>query len=98
MHRFPLRTATPRPVRSFCLALATVVAFGALGALGCWEASEPVPEPDPPTQCVDPRPQVCTPAHRPVCGVQADGTEETFENGCSACSDPAVVAHRPGEC
>ena len=42
------------------------------------------------TQCLDPRPQICTADYRPVCAVLADGRREEFSNGCSACSNPEV--------
>ena len=42
------------------------------------------------TQCLDPRPQICTLDYRPVCAILADGRREEFSNGCSACSNPEV--------
>jgi hypothetical protein len=78
--------------------------FGALLAMvilfGCSGGSAPQDAPDDPTltRCVDPRPQVCTHEYRPVCGESEDGSAKTYGNACTACSDPAVVGHRPGEC
>lgn len=48
--------------------------------------------------CKDPRPQMCTMDYRPVCGTKSDGTQETYSNGCGACSDPEVVEYLAGEC
>lgn len=48
--------------------------------------------------CTDPRPEMCTMDYTPVCGRRGDGTEKTYSNGCSACSDKAVVSYRPGAC
>ena len=48
--------------------------------------------------CAEPRPQVCTQDHRPVCAELQDGSFKTFSNGCSACSDPAVTGYRNGVC
>jgi hypothetical protein len=50
------------------------------------------------TQCVNPRPEVCTMDYTPVCATRADGSTATYSNGCSACSDAEVVSHRPGAC
>jgi hypothetical protein len=78
--------------------------FGALLAaailFGCSAGSVPQDAPADPilTQCVDPRPQVCTREYRPACGESEDGSTKTYGNACTACSDPAVVGHRPGEC
>ena len=48
--------------------------------------------------CADPRPEICTMDYTPVCGQLRDGTEKTYSNGCSACSDIAVESYRPGAC
>ncbi len=48
--------------------------------------------------CAEPRPQVCTREYRPVCGVRADDTRQTFGNACTACAEPGVVRHVPGPC
>ena len=48
--------------------------------------------------CKDPRPEICTMDYRPVCATKTDGSQATYANGCSACSDPAVVEYREGEC
>lgn len=78
--------------------------FGALLTaailFGCSGGSAPQDAPDDPTltRCVDPRPQVCTHEYRPVCGESEDGSAKTYGNACTACSDPDVAGHRPGEC
>jgi len=51
-----------------------------------------------PTICTDPRPQICTMDYRPVCAQLSDGTFKTYSNGCTGCSDPAVIEHREGAC
>ncbi len=50
------------------------------------------------TVCPEPRPQMCTMDYRPVCAELKDGSRKTFSNGCTACSNPAVVGYRDGEC
>lgn len=50
------------------------------------------------TVCMDPRPQLCTMDHRPVCGQHKDGSTQTYSNGCTACSDHSVTAYVEGEC
>jgi hypothetical protein len=62
-----------------------------------------------PTACTNPRPQLCTMDHRPVCATRDTGircvsapcpsTEKrTYSNGCGACSDPKVYGYVPGAC
>ena len=48
--------------------------------------------------CPEPRPQICTMDYLPVCGQLQDGSFKVYSNGCSSCSDPAVVGYREGEC
>ncbi len=50
------------------------------------------------TSCPEPRPEVCTMDYDPVCGSSSDGSLETYSNGCSACSNPAVTSYSQGEC
>lgn len=50
------------------------------------------------TQCQQPRPEMCTLDYRPVCAQRQDGSEKTYSNACTACSDMAVIAHRNGAC
>ncbi len=61
------------------------------------------------TECKDPRPEVCTQQHEPVCAKRDTGircvttpcpSEEniTITNACTACSDPNVYGYVPGEC
>jgi hypothetical protein len=76
-------------------------------------ASTPAPPasttPPVPTACTDPRPQACTMDYRPVCATRDTGVrcitapcpsteQKTFSNACTACSDPKVIRHVPGEC
>jgi hypothetical protein len=69
----------------------------------------PSTTPPVPTACADPRPQTCTMDYRPVCATRDTGVrcittpcpsteQKTFSNACSACSDPKVIRHVPGEC
>ena len=48
--------------------------------------------------CEDPRPQVCTMDYRPVCGNRADGSRESYSNGCGACADASVAYWVEGAC
>ena len=50
------------------------------------------------TYCADPRPELCTRDHRPVCGQHRDGSERIYGNACTACSDLAVTHHFLGVC
>jgi len=50
------------------------------------------------SQCLDPRPELCTLEFRPVCAVMVDGHREEFSNGCSACSNPDVSGWTAGTC
>jgi hypothetical protein len=90
----PLLSLLFRSAQPFGVLLAAAILFG------CSDGSVPQDAPDDPTltRCVDPRPQVCTREYRPVCGESKDGSTKTYGNACTACSDPAVVGHRPGEC
>jgi len=54
--------------------------------------------------CLDPRPEVCTKQYRPVCGHRCaappctEADRRSYGNGCDACADASVRAHRPGRC
>ncbi len=48
--------------------------------------------------CKDPRPQICTREYNPVCATYKDGSKKTGATGCTACSDPEVVAYTMGAC
>jgi len=54
------------------------------------------------TYCPDERPEVCTADYTPVCAHQADCEGDdcwnTAGNACTACTDPNVDYHTPGEC
>ena len=84
--------------------LAGVRPLAILVAAGTALACAPNSRPDPVsvetsrTQCTEPRPQICTREHLPVCGTRVDGSEWTYENSCSACGHSTVLRHRPGEC
>jgi hypothetical protein len=83
-----------RSTCQFCALLAATIAFGCSGGSVRQDASD-----DPTlTQCVDPRPEVCTHEYRPVCGESEDGSMKTYGNACGACSHQEVTGHRPGEC
>ena len=57
-------------------------------------ATEPLNQ----TPCTEPRPQMCPMNYVPVCAILGDDQRKTYSNGCSACSDPAVVAYQPNAC
>ena len=48
--------------------------------------------------CTEPRPEVCTRDYRPVCANLKDGTEKTYSNGCTACTDANADSWIEGEC
>ena len=100
-----------RPGGRFAGAVALVVL--ALTAAGCNnnDAAQattdgPVDTPEAPqdalsadlTACTDPRPEMCTMDYNPVCGMHADGSRKTYSNGCSACTNAAVVGWSAGAC
>ena len=49
-------------------------------------------------ECPEIRPEVCTQDYRPVCAELESGDMKTYSNGCSACTDPAVIGYREGIC
>ena len=78
-----------------------VIVLGTTGFTGCTATPESTDDGEPRAAevlCTDPRPEICAMDYTPVCGQLDDGTEKTFSNGCSACSDRAVVSYRPGAC
>lgn len=94
--------AGARNTRAVTRALGAAAA-GALLALGCAgsgaapdDPAAGAPEPGF-TRCVEPRHPMCTRDYRPVCAQTPDGWK-TYPNACSACADPAVAGHKPGEC
>ena len=50
------------------------------------------------TQCVKPKPQICTLDSNPVCGFESDGNHKTFSNACTACSSNEVINYDNGAC
>lgn len=50
------------------------------------------------TNCLKPRPQICTMEYRPVCAKLTDGSQKTYASACSACANPNVSGHIPGKC
>lgn len=50
------------------------------------------------TDCSEPRPQMCTQNHVPVCGADDDGDYDNYSNPCSACSDTDVIKYYMGAC
>ncbi len=94
MKSHPLPCLLFRSTCQFCALLAATIVFGCSGGSVPQDASE-----DPTlTQCVDPRPEICTREYRPVCGVSEDESMKTYGNACDACSNQDVTGHRPGTC
>lgn len=80
--------------------LATLLAAAALLTTGC---KSPAPIDELTTTCTDPRPQVCTFQYNPVCALEPGTAKNNWQwkthgNGCSACSQPAVLGYKQGEC
>ncbi len=48
--------------------------------------------------CLEPRPEVCTMDYQPVCALLKNGSYKNYSNGCSACSDLAVVSYLDEPC
>ena len=68
---------------------------------GSYEAPDPVPPTGELTRCTDPRPESCAQVYEPVCATRDPKLKsdwETYSNGCVACADPEVYAHRQGAC
>jgi hypothetical protein len=69
---------------------------------GCAATGDPPPPRDDSPDlvaCSDPRPQMCTMQYDPVCARLGSGDTaawKSYSNGCTACSNPAVSAYRPG--
>ncbi len=82
--------------------LVVVSAASLLLVLGCQQSATVPSDADDGglaiTECVEPRPEMCTMDYTPVCGQFGDGTTKVYSNACSACSDPTVVAYGPGLC
>lgn len=84
------------PLLFKALTSAPAVACAALLGAGC--ATDPAPMETQLTECVEPRPQICTMIWAPVCAVHGDGHRETHASDCNACADASVLAHAPGAC
>jgi len=50
------------------------------------------------TNCIEPRPEMCTMDYQPVCGFDKDHNSKTYSNRCVACSNERVVYTIKGEC
>jgi hypothetical protein len=99
-------TARTRSLHSAWLGVALLATSCA--AAPATPPAEPAPAADF-VACDDPRPEMCTREYRPVCGARDTGVRcvttpcpstewKTYGNACTACSDPKVEGHRPGEC
>ncbi|MEE9303288.1 MAG: hypothetical protein V3U84_05830 [Thiotrichaceae bacterium] len=71
--------------------------------------TEPPPAVVKPTECKNPRSQMCSKEYRPVCATKDTGvrcvttpcpsTEKiTYSNGCMACTDSKVYSYVVGAC
>ena len=83
-------------MKAYIVLLAGLVVLA--GCVSDFEVEEEVQEPvfgSEWTLCdADNRPEVCTREYMPVCG----DNNETYSNGCVACSNESVTAHKPGAC
>ncbi|MDX2446581.1 MAG: hypothetical protein QNK29_05200 [Desulfobacterales bacterium] len=48
--------------------------------------------------CIEPRPEICTQEYVPVCGYLEDGSQKTYSNACSACSDKKIIRYKVSSC
>ena len=48
--------------------------------------------------CEAPRSQICTMDYKPVCGLMKGKGNQTFSNGCGACSNPKVISYTDKAC
>ena len=48
--------------------------------------------------CIEPRPEICTQDYVPVCGYLEDGSQKTYSNACSACSDKKIIRYKVSSC
>lgn len=75
-----------------------VISFASLTGLSCAYTQDDEFDDKKLTQCVSPKPEVCTKEYKPVCGFEADGNYRTFSNACMACSDAQINAYDDGAC
>jgi len=74
------------------------ISFASLTVLSCAHTMDDEFDDKKLTQCVSPKPEVCTKEYKPVCGFEADGNYRTFSNACMACSDAEINAYDDGAC
>ena len=72
------------------------LALAAMSMLVACSASPPGP--DPVTQCIEPRPQVCTMEYNPVCATLLAGGIKQYASPCNACADDAVFSYLADVC
>jgi Kazal-type serine protease inhibitor domain len=79
-----------------------LVVLFCLLAIGCVSGSNSTLRPSESTdsfiRCEEIRPKICTQEYVPVCGELADGSQKTYSNACSACSDMNVVRYQLDSC
>ena len=67
--------------------------------LGCVSVSEKGShQSDTFVTCTEPRPEMCTQEYVPVCGYLVDGSQKTYSNACSACSDKKTIKYLTTPC
>lgn len=70
--------------------------------IGCISGSNNTSETSSPEdnfiRCGEKRPEVCTMEYVPVCAELNDGSQKTYSNACSACSDKEVVKYQVNAC
>jgi hypothetical protein len=73
-----------------------------LVTIGCITNSNSTSSSSEPTvkfvRCEKPRPEICTQDYVPVCGELIDGSQKTYSNACSACSNINVIKYQLNSC
>jgi hypothetical protein len=85
-------------MKKMALLIFVLLAMSGCAAKETTKSSETKPDNPNKQICPEPRPEMCTQQYDPVCGQFSRGGNQTYSNGCSACSDKAVESYVPGEC
>jgi len=76
----------------------SVSLFAFLSLLSCVHSHDEPLDDKKFTQCVLPKPAICTREYKPVCGYEANGNHRTFSNVCVACSTSEINSYDDGAC